>query len=511
MKTERTHRLTIRGIARRDLLKAVGAGLLTLPFASVARAAVRPDAPAKRILIVNLTGGIRSSAAFLASAQARYNPWGLIEGVRTPMALGALLDDHIGRAPPLSDAEYRLDPASGWSGAQLPRFREIAAAGAFSVLGTWHPERGDHLRARVEEPTGSADGAEPGILVRLYGGLIEVLERGSALEVPPIHIHPSATFGLARGDAAKFAPVALSGPEALPSASDRDPLLFAETGRAWASGDAMRDRIDEGVVSRRAGFARELVSVFASHRRAARTIGEKLAAPFVNVARGDAVTASLGTVEIGAGGSQVPLTNAMLRELFVRALGVDPASGNAEIDPNYPSAIDAATAVRLLQFGSPAVALEIGSFDFHSGERRDGPPLYRFIGRLWATLYWLLSRIPDVTSPGASMLDTTLVVTMSDFGRDPGGANGFNGGEGSDHGTDASCFYLAHAIMGAGVRGGRLVGGVRTDAYDARREHEHFGPRDLLATMLWAIGLEYRAEPWGFPDVSSPIQALWAA
>jgi len=209
--------------------------------------------------------------------------------------------------------------------------------------------------------------------------------------------------------------------------------------------------------------------------------------------------ATLGTVKLA---SDVPLTNAMLREALLSCLGPNP-----DASPYRTIAVDAALAVRMLQLGSPAVVLEIADFDFHSGERTEGPPLYSFVGRLWATLAWLLARIPDPSGEG-TLFDRTLVTTFSDFGRD-GADGGWNGGEGTDHGLDASCFYLAHAVMGGRVPGGKLVGGVSTSTYDARNEPVQIAPQRYMATLLDALGLDSLNPEWGFPDAGGPVAELW--
>jgi uncharacterized protein (DUF1501 family) len=192
----------------------------------------------------------------------------------------------------------------------------------------------------------------------------------------------------------------------------------------------------------------------------------------------------------------------MLAELFLRCL--PPGTYKR---PRRDDALDAALAVRLLQLGSPAVALELGNFDLHSSERAEAPPLYAYLGRLWAALRWLLPRIDDPSGEG-SLFDRTLVTTMSDFGRDGGGPTGWNAGEGTDHGNDPACFYLAHAVMGAGVAGGRLIGGIRTDTFDARGAAGMIAPPQLLATMLHALGLDPADEQYGLPR-APVIAGLW--
>jgi hypothetical protein len=267
---------------------------------------------------------------------------------------------------------------------------------------------------------------------------------------------------------------------------------------------AMLARLDLGFAARRSGHARAMADAFASHGTAGRRIGGELSNPALNVGREELRSHDYaGQTVAVAPGVEVPLTNAMLHELFTRTLG--------QPDPTFSSyyayAVNAALAVRLLQLGSPAVAMEIGGYDLHSGEKSLGPELYHFTGRLWAALGWLLESMPDPIH-GGSYLDHTLCLTMSDFGRD-GIDGGFNSGEGSDHGSESSCWYLAHAVMGAGVATGRVIAPCSTDDYDGSAADEQYSHRDLLATLLWSFGLDPANEEWGFPDVKQPIPGLW--
>ena len=176
--------------------------------------------------------------------------------------------------------------------------------------------------------------------------------------------------------------------------------------------------------------------------------------------------------------------------------------------PFYGNALDVALAIRLLQFGSPGIVVEIGGWDTHSGERVDAPSRFPFIGRLWATLHWLLSQIPEPNEPGTMMLDRTLIFLTSEFGRDPGeAATGFNNGEGSDHGNDPSCYYFAHPIMGGGVMPGKHVGPASSSTYLPDPSNQ-LVPRALLSSALWALGLDTTDPDWGVPD-EPPVTALW--
>ena len=190
---------------RRDLLLAGASSVFFLREALAAP--LKAGAPAKRLLVLNLHGGVRSSAAFHASESIRYNPWGLIPR-QGQLSLGQLLDDHLlsctpdGRAErPLPDAAYTLPL---WRNASVPRFREMASR--LGVLGTWNPERGDHLRSRVEEVTGSPGGQEPGLLTRIQRALAET-RRLSENDTPVFHVDPTAAFGLAPDASARYAPV----------------------------------------------------------------------------------------------------------------------------------------------------------------------------------------------------------------------------------------------------------------------------------------------------------------
>jgi hypothetical protein len=552
-------------LRRRDLLKATliggaASGLVALPFMHRAMAQRRPDAPAKRVLIIYFGGGVRSSVAFHASPNAKkYNPWGVIEGTGTPFSLGKLLDDFIPAAPivnpeqPLPNSLYTLSMTGGWRGTVVPRLREVA--NRFSVVGTWNPARGDHYRGATEEPTGSPSGLEAGLLARLgtavdaAGGIplpvdnTPTIVDGSVVEadasapapdggadpdggapdagaqprvdprdqIPAFHVNPGAMFGHTNDATARFAPVPLFGVDGLPGRTNIDGDDFEAVGRDWARDPAMRARLDQRRARARVGWGRGVVEQYAADREARRRVGERLTADWIDVRERD--DEARGAVMTDSG--LAPLTNGMMHELFSLALGPDPDGAmpgpyqNPRESGFYRSAMDFALAVRLLQLGSPSIVVEMGGFDTHSGERRDAPARFRFIGRIWSTLQWLLSRMPEPGEPGKSMLDRTLVLTMSEMSRDPGTeATGFNNGEGSDHGSDASTYYLAHAIMGGGVVPGRLVGSTSTTSYIPPTS-ERISLRRLQATTLWAMGLEHDNPEWGFPDVA-PITQLFS-
>jgi uncharacterized protein (DUF1501 family) len=553
-------------LRRRDFLKiglaaGIAGSLVALPWMRRALAQRRPDAPAKRVLIFYFSGGMRSSVAFHAAANTRkYNPWGAIAEtpMPTPFTLGKLLDDWLDNTTPvvtpdvapLPDAAYTLSPMGGWGGMRVPRFREIG--NQFSVLGTWNTARGDHYRAATEDPTGSATGLEPGLLTRLGAGVdaaggiappvdntpdpdggmpdatVTMTDAGDTDggdpdggdpdggtppidprdQIPSFHVEPGAAFGHSTETTARFTPVPLFGVGGLPGRGNLDDDESRRVGRDWARDDDMRARLDRRRLDARPGWGHGVVEQYVNDRESRRRVGEKLTAGWIDVSQND--MQAHGAVLTDAG--TVALTNAMLFELFSLALGPDPMTGGPYMDPSnnefFRTAMDIALAVRLLQLGSPAVCVEMGGFDTHSGERRDAPARFRFLGRIWATLQFLLSRMPEPGEPGKTMFDRTLVMTMSEFGRDPGSdASGFNNGEGSDHGADPSCYYYAHAMMGGGVQPNRHVGVAPTTTYTPLMA-DRVDLRRLHSTALWALGLEYDNPDWGYPD-APPVTQLF--
>src|SRR5262245_36260231 len=90
--------------------------------------------------------------------------------------------------------------------------------------------------------------------------------------------------------------------------------------------------------------------------------------------------------------------------------------------------------------------------------------------------------IEDLDARG--LLDSTLVVSLAEFGRTPR----INGNAGRDHWPD--CFSVV--LAGGGVRGGTLFGtSDRLGAYPAT---DPVTPGDLAATLFWCFGLDPETE-----------------
>ena len=81
---------------------------------------------------------------------------------------------------------------------------------------------------------------------------------------------------------------------------------------------------------------------------------------------------------------------------------------------------------------------------------------------------------------GRGMLDSTLVVWGTEFGRTPVSENG----KGRDHNPTAFTMWMA----GGGVKGGQVIG--QTDEIGYKTVGERYHPRDFHATILNLLGLD---------------------
>lgn len=101
--------------------------------------------------------------------------------------------------------------------------------------------------------------------------------------------------------------------------------------------------------------------------------------------------------------------------------------------------------------------------------------------------------IGDLKARG--MLEETLVVLLTEFGRTPK----INGGAGRDHFPD--CYSVAFA--GGGIEGGQTYGS--SDAIGAKPASKPCGPPDLHATIFHALGIDHRQMIMDRDDRPLPI------
>lgn len=133
---------------------------------------------------------------------------------------------------------------------------------------------------------------------------------------------------------------------------------------------------------------------------------------------------------------------------------------------------------RLISAGTRFVEIEHGEWDHHKNLAKDFEEQAADLDRVYATL------IGDLHQRG--MLESTMVVIASEFGRSPG----FNGGGRNHH---PSCFTTVLA-------GGGVKGGFAYSASDERGDQPISNPTsvgDLHATLGWALGLPIEKEVTG--------------
>jgi hypothetical protein len=127
---------------------------------------------------------------------------------------------------------------------------------------------------------------------------------------------------------------------------------------------------------------------------------------------------------------------------------------------------------RLIEAGVRLVTVSDGGWDTHAGQF---PALKNnLVPRVDRGLPALLD---DLDARG--MLDTTLVVWLTDFGRTPK----VNSAGGRDHWASAGFAIMA----GAGVPGGSVLG--RTDEEGGRVTHDEYTTEDVAATIYTKLGI----------------------
>ena len=113
--------------------------------------------------------------------------------------------------------------------------------------------------------------------------------------------------------------------------------------------------------------------------------------------------------------------------------------------------------------------------------------------------------IEDLAS--RSLLDSTLVIALAEFGRSPK----INKAAGRDHWPDCYSIVLA----GGGITGGAVYGS--SDHFGAYPANDPVGPGDLAATIFWLFGLDPATELRDFNDrpyrlaEGDPIRRLFTA
>ncbi len=457
---------------RRDLLKLASAGTAAAVIGLRGRSSRAAEVPrARRVLLLNAGGGMRTTAAFNASTHISQNPWGLRATV------GAIKLGTIMRA---SDAAVTYAAPSWGTDVAVPPIDDAARAFALIAGTDHHPDgsfrAGDHNDETVRMGTGYFGNPDaPGLLTLINRHL-------GATAAAPIATIGGGGFGIA--------PSAWLAHRPLELVFYQLPATTPQGGSANV-GRPLEETFDARLLARRKNLARVQLQNFVGTKTLMRKFGPVLADDRLKFDTSAHLDKDLGGI-----------TNRMLLE----AIGDAPGSER----PIDFDARSTALGLRLLQMGAPGVCVNVGAFDTHDSEVQVAPALYTRFGRFLAGIHFALSRIPE-PGGGGMMLDHTLVVTTSEFGRSSPEL-GFNAGQGTDHGSDSSWRYQAHVVFGAGVRPHRLAD--TTDWNEPASKPA--STQALLATIAAAVGVPQDAidERWTpraalYPE-GAPLWDLWA-
>ncbi|MBM3784124.1 MAG: DUF1501 domain-containing protein [Acidobacteria bacterium] len=116
----------------------------------------------------------------------------------------------------------------------------------------------------------------------------------------------------------------------------------------------------------------------------------------------------------------------------------------------------------------------------------------------YASLIEDLASTPSKHEPGKTLLDETLVIAMSEFGRTTGALNHLQGRDHHHH-----CFPALFA--GAGVKGGLVLGATNKDGsrcVETGWKHAKEQPKieNVVATMYSALGIDWTKEVHNLPS-----------
>ncbi|MCA9536325.1 MAG: DUF1501 domain-containing protein [Myxococcales bacterium] len=446
-------------LSRRGFLKVGAAGLaassvpsLFIPNRAIAQTGGRGTI--KHLLYVRLSGGFRFPTAFNADVSGAYNPFGSASGVPSGVDWG--VSNLLMRAGFL-DANR--------TAAGMQPVHQLADR--ITVMPTVDHEPlagyadGNHTTGLERYYTGYVNGSA-GFFTRINLGLADryatALSEGRVL-LPPF-VMGGAAMARGLGAFAPYRPPVLSG-----GSFDRFAASAAGAIPDW--GRPMVTATDARMRDRQHLRQRDRVDAYVQSRAATEAYAQIFADPLLATDRAS------DTLVDG-------ISNTELSMLF----------GTSS------SARDIRLALRLFHFGCPAVYLDQGGYDYHSGEQDRLPGSMEALNQLTSALINVLPRMshPD----GGTYWDHTLVVYGSEFSRTARGDR-FNSARGSDHNGDNSTRWMSMPFFGGPVPGGRMVGAT-TARDDLRAEGTVYSYRSVLNTLMDGLGCD--------PEVAFPADPV---
>ncbi len=405
----------------------------------------------KHLVYIRLSGGFRFPTAFNADVAAEFNPFGVASGVPDGVQWGV--------SQLLSEAGYLTtdaDQGDGSTLADLGMKSVVQMADQISVMPTVDHEPlagradGNHTTGLERYLTGYVNG-EAGIFTRIARGLGEKYDQAlkdGVLLLPPFVMGSS---GMARGfgDYAEYRPPVLSG-----AGFDRFASREAEP-PAWAK--RMITETDVRMRERQHPALRGQIDAYIQTRAATEAYSDIFSSETLRIDNDS-------NEEIDG------ISNRTLAAL----LGDSRSSGDIRL------------ALRLFHHGCPAVYLDQGGYDYHSGEEDSLPGAIASLNRLISGLEVAL-KIMDHPE-GGKYWDHTVVALGSEFSRTAGGSR-FNSARGSDHNGDNSTRWMSMPFFGGPIPGGRIVGASTARANLAAEGTVH-SYRAVVNTLMDGLGCD---------------------
>ncbi len=438
------HKTSRHTTSRRSLLKLGGMALaagIAAPHLWIPRVghAKIPASKKHHVLIYFLDGGARSVPMFNAGVGSQWNPLGAQAGSPgTEWAVGKVFVDDL------------VNPSL------LHMSHEICVLGTCDHTPGEPVGVGDHAVARNFVGSGYAGGGA-GLLSLIHGHHKSYTEPSLSPPFPPVLLGAgdgTQYFGVPKGGA--LAPVKI------PSYSEFAAQKGNDAGGQPEFARALEDGLDHNTVAIRSARDRFRIDQLRNGKAAVQTYRDIFLDPVLAVAGAPAATMH-------------GLSNAELATM----LGPDLLSFNT------------ALALRFIGFGSAAVVVGDTGWDTHSGESAMFAASANRLGRTFAGLSLALKalKFPDNTS----YWDNTLVLTISEFGRDNLMPSGYNSGGGSDHTGGPGSRYQAYACFGGLVdaaKRGKLFGATDSVTMEPKPGEPVFSTRSILAMVLGLLDID---------------------
>ncbi len=398
----------------------------------------------QHLIYIRLSGGFRFTTAFNGDVANEFNPFGLARNVASGTEWGV--------ARTLESAEWlegdNAQPLIDLGMRRVPDFtNEVAVLATVDHEPDAGNADGNHGTGLERFNTGYVSGENSIFTYLNYGlrGRIEAAAADGRVELPPFVL---GSAGMARGGGqlAAYRPPLIQG-------DSFDNFVFASASLPdWAN--EMAAEADTNMLNRQMVPSRSMVEAYMGTRESTRKFSEIFASDILKVRNNsndqvDGISNRELTTMFGEGGSANQLK----------------------------------LALRLFHFGCPAVYLDQGGYDMHSGEDERLEDAMGEFNRLYSALNAALKRMQHPS--GGTYWDHTLVVCGSEFGRTARGS-GFNSAGGSDHGGDRATRWMSMPFMGGIVEqtgiGGRQFGvTAKTDLQD---DGVVFSYRSMCKTLM---------------------------